>query len=134
MTPTTRIVGVAAACLVVATGAQAQVAARDGASTELRAPTALEAQALQSAGGKSGANRIGMLTGKVNPQPVVHADGTVEQELDASTMSFSVARRNPDGTVSMVCVTGEEQAKMALKGSFARAKAIAGKEHKHELK
>jgi hypothetical protein len=131
MTSTTRLIGAAAACLVLAAGAQAQTAARDSDSSQLRAPTAAEAQALQS---KAGTDRIGMLTGKINPQAIVHKDGTIEQELDASTMSFTVARRNPDGSVSMVCVTGEDQMKKALKAPNARSKSVAAKEHQHDVK
>jgi hypothetical protein len=76
-----------------------------------------------------------MITGKVNPAPIRHKDGTVEQELDASTMSYTVARVNADGSISMVCVTGEEAANKAVKsGKTARANVAATKEHQHGAK
>ena len=110
----------------------AQTAARDSAVDSLRAPTETEAQALRPAA-KAGA-RIGMNTGKVDPKPIVYRNGTVEQELDASTMSYTVARRNADGSMSMVCVTGEDQMKQALKAPTARSKSVAAKEHQHDVK
>ena len=90
--------------------------------------------------GKTGARQkapVGMLTGRVNPQPIVHADGTVEQELDESTMMYSVVRRNADGTLSTYCVHGPDQAHEVLHGKIPAsvAKVVkAAKEHKYEEK
>ena len=76
--------------------------------------------------------KVGMLTGKLNPQPVVHADGTVSQELDAGSMMYTVARRNADGSIEMVCVNGSEAAQKALKApTFAKRSSAAAKEHFH---
>jgi hypothetical protein len=135
----------AVATLCMAAPAHAQLAARDAETGRLRAPTAAEAQALTGGAapattrGKAAepAARIGMITGKVNPAPIYHANGSVEQELDASTMSYTVVRRNPDGTLSMECVTGEDAAKKALMSKAPGAKVIgksAAKEHQHEVK
>ena len=123
----------AAMVLTMSTPLHAQTAARDSASAPLRAPTAAEAQALaQTAAAK--APRIGMVTGKVNPEPITHADGTVEQELDASTLSYTVARVNADGSVSMVCVEGEQAAHKAMKAKGLRAKVSASKGQVYETK
>ena len=76
--------------------------------------------------------KVGMLTGKLNPQPVVHADGTVSQELDAGSMMYTVARRNADGSIELVCVNGSEAAQKALKApTFAKRSSAAAKEHFH---
>jgi hypothetical protein len=122
--------------LAVATDAGAQTVARDGDGATLRAPTAAEAKALAPAAATATATerRVGMVTGKVNPAPIVHSDGTVEQELDASTMSYTVARANADGSISMVCVTGEQAAQKAMTGKNSRAKVMASKGHSHDVK
>ena len=94
-------------------------AARDPRTGQVRAPTAEESKTLDAAAAKlraaKGNARVGMASGKLDPQAVTHADGTVEQELDESSMSYSVARRNADGTVEMVCVQGKEAAGKAMK-------------------
>jgi hypothetical protein len=120
--------------LAVATDASAQTVARDGDGATLRAPTAAEAKALAPAAATATERRVGMVTGKVNPAPIVHSDGTVEQELDASTMSYTVARANADGSISMVCVTGEQAAQKAMTGKNSRAKVMASKGHSHDVK
>jgi hypothetical protein len=110
--------------------AQAQTVARDAETGQLRTPTAAEAKALAA---KTTASRpVGLLSGKPSPKPIKHADGTVEQELDTSSLQYSVARRNADGSITMVCVTGEEHANRALRGAQVAAKA--GKEHHHDAK
>lgn len=129
-----RTVLAASALLLMATTAQAQTASRDSNNAPLRAPTASEAAALAPAN-TARAARIGLITGKVNPAPITHRDGTVEQELDASTMSYTVAKMNPDGSISMVCVTGDDAAKKIVKsGKTARANVAATKEHQHGAK
>lgn len=125
----------AVAALLAASGASAATVARDPVTGELRAPTAAEAQALSQPAGtgrgavKAAAAPRGMLTGRINPQPVQHADGSVEHELDESTLSFSVATRNADGSISQACVTGPDAAAAAMK---APAKNTKG--HSHDLK
>lgn len=113
----------------------AQTIARDGdgEATTMRSPNAAEAKALAPAA-VSSERRIGMVTGKVNPPPILHSDGTVEQELDASTLSYTVARTNADGSISMVCVTGEQAAHRAMTGKSSRAKLAFLKRHSHDVK
>jgi hypothetical protein len=107
---------------------------RDGTTGQLRAPTPEESQALDAAKGRSAAKApVGMLTGRVNPQPIYHADGTVEQELDESTLSYSVVRRGADGKMEMYCVTGNEAAQRIVKGQKPAIKAAKSvKEHQHD--
>lgn len=94
-------------------------AARDAKTGQVRAPTAEESRTLDAAAAKmraaKGAKRVGMASGAVNPQSVMTADGAVQLELDESTLSYSVARRNADGTIEMVCVEGSEAASKAVK-------------------
>jgi hypothetical protein len=135
LSPPARAALAACALMMAATAAHAQTVARDTPNAPLRAPTASEAAALAPTTKSTRAQRIGMITGKVNPGPITHKDGTVEQELDASTMSYTVARMNPDGTISMVCVTGEESANKAVKGGKStRAQVATAKEHQHGAK
>jgi hypothetical protein len=125
--------------LTMATSAHAQVVVRDAETGQLRAATAAEVQAMNKTSGTGrSANavqpRIGMNTGKLNPQPIQHADGTVEQELDASTLSYTVAKRNADGSISMVCVTGKDEEAKALAATPARSAAVSKKEHNPDVK
>lgn len=110
---------------------------KDPVSGELRSPTAEEAAALESAAPGKALRRAprGLLTGKVSPQSVTAPDGTVSQELDESSLSYTVMTRNPDGSTSMVCVTGNEAAEAALKGTKSATKtAKQSKEHTHDQK
>ena len=75
-----------------------------------------------------------MITGKLNPQPITHPDGTVEQELDASTLSYTVVKRNEDGTLSMVCVTGKDAEAKAIAAKPARSAAVTSRGHNHDVK
>lgn len=139
MPPRTVLLGQAAAAALLAlalmTSAQAQRVVRDSATGQLRAPTAEETKALEAATrARKHAPPVGLLSGKVNPAPVLHRDGTVEQELDESTLMYAVARRNPDGTLSTYCVPGQEEADRVLKGKVASRVAKAAKEHQHEQK
>ncbi len=110
---------------------------KDPVTGQLRAPTAEEAQALRQAAdkgrtGQAAAQPRGLLTGRVNPQPVMHANGTVEQELDESSQSFSVAVRKPDGSIETACVTGADAAQAIVSGkkSLRKTAKVHGHEHK----
>lgn len=113
--------------LALATSAQAQ-------NAQVRSDGADKARANVEASFKAAARgqKVGLITGRANPAPVVHASGAVEQELDATTLSYSVARRRADGSIEMVCVSGSEAAEKALKApSFAKRMNVAGKEASH---
>lgn len=111
--------------------------ARDPETGQLRAPTAEEAQALSApAAGTSRTAKTtaprGLITGRVNPPPVVYPDGTIEQELDDSTVMYSVARRGADGKIEMYCVPGKTEADKIVKGQVKGQKLATAKEHQHE--
>jgi hypothetical protein len=73
--------------------------------------------------------RVGMVTGKANPQAKVSRTGAVSQELDASTLMFSVARINAEGKVEMVCVNSLETANSVAKApTFAKRISLSPKE------
>ena len=80
---------------------------------------------------KSGQS-VGMLTGRVNP-PQEHRrgrTGVISQELDASTLMYSVARIGADGKIEKVCVSGSEQAQKAMSApAFAKRLTPVAKEH-----
>ena len=132
-------VALAAAALALAPAAHAQRVAKDAATGQLRPATADEAKVLDAASvsaksGRLAAQPRGLLTGKVAPQPITHADGTVEQELDESSLSYSVLVRNADGTMETVCVTGKEAADAVVYGKTSVAKSTAKKAHNHDHK
>jgi hypothetical protein len=114
--------------------AHAQTLTRDAETGQLRPATAAEAKAMNAQTRPS--QPVGLLSGKANPQPVVHADGTVEQELDSSSLMYSVARRNADGSISQYCVTGKDAAERIVKGKKSKTTLLskAAKEHNHEVK
>ncbi len=124
-------VGVAVAALALGSAAQAQ-------QVQVRADGAAQARATMEASMKAAARgqKVGMLTGKLNPQPQKLPGGGVAQELDATTMVYSVARINADGVVEMVCVNGTEAAEKALKApAFAkRVSQLSSKEQSHVSK
>lgn len=108
---------------------------KDPVTGELRAPSTEEAAALESAGRARGAARVaprGLVTGRINPQAIRHADGTVEQELDESSLSYSVATRGPSGRVNTYCVTGPDAAAAIMKGPKGLVKNA--KEHDRDDK
>lgn len=130
------------AALLVAPAAHAgpgMQVVKDPVTGELRVPTADEAKALRaakpaSAIAKPGVRR-GLATGAINPQPVVHPNGMVSVELDEDSLAYSVARKNPDGSISQVCVTGPQAAARAMKsGSQPPQHTHVAKEQRYEEK
>jgi hypothetical protein len=125
--PITRLGALLAAGMGLAASAQAQ-------NVQVRSDNADRARANVEASFKAAARgqKVGLITGRANPQPVVHADGTVEQELDAGTLSYSVARVLPNGKVEIVCVNGADEAQKAMKApALAKRMSLAGKERSH---
>ncbi|MDP2005149.1 MAG: hypothetical protein Q8K45_05705 [Rubrivivax sp.] len=113
--------------LLLASASQAQ-------DVQVRSDNAAKARATMAASMKAAARgqKVGMLSGRANPAAVVAADGTISQELDAGTMSYSVARRNADGSIEMVCVNGAEAAQKALKApAFAKRVSQVAQEQSH---
>ncbi len=101
---------------------------------QVRAVNADQARSHMEASMKAAARgqKVGMLTGRANPQPVKLANGAVAQELDASSMVYTVARVNADGRVEMVCVNGADAAQQALQApAMSKRISLAAKEHTH---
>jgi hypothetical protein len=125
--PNTRNTVLGLAGLTLALAAQAQ-------NVQVTANNGVEARANLQASMRAAARGevVGMVTGRANPQPVKMANGAVGQELGAGTLMYTVARRNADGTVEMVCVSGPEAAQKALKAPVA-AKRVSqlSKEQTH---
>lgn len=69
------------------------------------APTGAQATAAQAARRRAAAEA-----------PISGPGGTVGMKLDDSFMVYSVATKNPDGSVSFECVTGPAKAAQALSG------------------
>ena len=124
---TLRTTATALAGMTLGLAAQAQHA-RVEANNPEQARAAMEASMRAAARGQ----KVGMLSGRVNPQPQRLANGAVVQELDAGTMVYSVARVNADGRVEMLCVEGSEAADKALKTPvFAKRSSLIAKEQSH---
>ena len=86
-------------------GAAGMRAQKDQDTGRLRAPTAVEIQALDA------------LAPSVPEEPVevsTLADGTTVARLNQSYMIYSVVHKNADGSLSEQCVTGESAADHAL--------------------
>lgn len=108
---------------------------KDAETGKLRAATSEESARLDALASKAAKEPRGLLTGKIAPKAIKHADGSVEQELDESTLSYSVVTRNADGSLDTHCVTGAEAADALVSGKQKPAKATkAAKEHRHEDK
>lgn len=122
---------VAAIGLVSAAQAQTVIVRSLDAVESAKVRAAVEAS-MQAA---SRGQRVGMVTGTVNPQPQMSRSGMVSQELDASTMMFSVARVNAEGQVEMACANSLESAQTAATTpDFAKRIGLSFKEQAHVSK
>jgi hypothetical protein len=83
-----------------AAGAAGQQAAVDPKTGKLRQPTAAESQALSE--------QFKRQSGRAAQTPVVtyRLDGSVSVDLTPEYMDAAVVKLNPDGSLSMECVTG----------------------------
>lgn len=122
---------------------------KDPVTGELRLPNAQERAALERVKAKEKAAASALqkqANGKaapvaaknadaVNPE-IYHVDGSVEMQLDEESMVYSVAKRNPDGSISMECVTGSKSADRFLKaksGAVAKSsRSNKGDGHDHK--
>jgi len=124
---TLRTTAIALAGMTLGLAAQAQHA-RVVSDNPEQARATMEASMRAAARGQ----KVGMISGRLNPQPEKLANGAVVQELDAGTMVYSVARVNADGKVELVCVEGSEAAKKAMKAPvFAKRVSQVSKEQTH---
>jgi len=88
-----------------------QAAARDIAAAKAAAPTARGTSGAASADQRSQAMR--RFNGIV---PLTASNGATGRRLDMSRLSFAVAKRNADGSLSTECVPGESAAQAARHG------------------
>lgn len=124
---TLRTLAVALAGTTLGLAAQAQHARVESNNPE-QARAVMDASMRAAARGQ----KVGMISGRANPQPQKLANGAVVQELDAGTMVYSVARVNADGKVELVCVDGIEAAEQAMKAPvFAKRTSQVSKEQTH---
>ncbi len=122
-----RTTAIALAGMALGLAAQAQHARVESNNAE-QARAVMDASMRAAARGQ----KVGMITGRLNPQPEKLAGGAVAQELDATTMVFSVARIDAQGKVEMVCVDGADAADQALKAPvFAKRTSQNAKEQSH---
>lgn len=104
---------------LAATAAEAATVVRDAETGQLRAPTAEEARALRAQGTRGDSRASSAQSAQ---RQIRHKDGSVEMQLDESSMMYSVAQRHADGSIARACVQGEEQAKAvaAMPQGFAK--------------
>jgi hypothetical protein len=125
-----RLAALALAGLAVTASAQAQNV-RVASENAEQARAAMDASVRAAARGE----RVGMITGRANPEAQRLPNGAIVQELDASTMSYSVARVNAQGQLEYVCVSGLEAAEKAMKSpGFAKRMSLNAKEQTHVVK
>ena len=94
--------------------ADALTVVRDRETGQLRAPTAAEVQNLQRRAEALQAARIGAAPPVAEPLLRTHASGARSARLTPEFASYSVARKNADGTLDQSCVQGTEAAVKAM--------------------
>ena len=120
-----RLTLLAAGALALAgAAAQAQVVVRDAQTGQLRAPNAAEMQQLEVARQlRDRANR-GVLSGKLNPQPVRMPGGEDMLEHTEAMMNHTVVVTLPGGRLVRQCVADMAMAERVARGempSFAKS-------------
>jgi hypothetical protein len=80
------------------------VAVKDPVTGQLRAPTAEEMEKL---------NALRPQAAPLAPQVVVLPNGTKMLRLGPESTSYAIARKNPDGSLTEICVEGAEAAAAA---------------------
>lgn len=105
--------------------ADAMTVVRDAETGQLRAASADEIAAMRAktkpAAAASAASRSAKTLPAATAQPAVraYASGAHSAKLPSSMASYSVVRRQPDGTLDSRCVQGEQAASQALRGDTA---------------
>lgn len=130
--PALAALALASAAPLAAQAAPQAVVVRDAETGQLRAPNAEEAKVLNAARGKSARSSLAAA-----PEPRTLANGAVAMDLDESTMIYSVARRNADGSISRFDVQGKDAADKAAKAPKNFSKPMTAKttrEAGYELK
>ncbi|MBI3368478.1 MAG: hypothetical protein HY021_08565 [Burkholderiales bacterium] len=144
----TRWLATSAALGLVAVAAQAQqpakapsahspgmVVVRDAETGQLRAPTGDEAKALQQQAKLSAAGRKrAQAVAAPAVERALGGGAGYALEVDESTHSYSVAVRQPDGSVALDCVTGADTAKKLVAGKRAVSNKTSKEDgHAHVL-
>jgi hypothetical protein len=99
----------------------------DPATGKLREPEPGEAEALHL---QPGARRA--LQAAPAPQQIAGPGGAIGMAVPEEAMSYSVATLNPDGSVSMACVTGNAKAEAIVKSPATAKKTTKKEEHNHD--
>ena len=120
-----------AAAVKVTTAANALVVVRDAQSGKLRAPTAEEVDALVMAARSAPQASARAGVGQTS-RPFTTASGAAGLHLGEDAFAYSVARRNLDGSLSEVCVTGPQAAEKALSAARVPKSTSARKELPNE--
>ena len=100
---------------------------KDPVTGQLRAPTAEEFQAMQEQEAKEKTSRPAAAAAAAPMVERRAANGAVGMQLNEDFMTYSVVKRNADGTITTHCVTGAEAATKLLKAP----QASTAKEHGH---
>lgn len=103
---------------VTTTTAEAMIVVRDKATGKLRRPTPEEMEKLIASGRNAQAARA-----PVEPYDVKARPGQRAMALGDAGMSNQVARRNAQGGIDEVCVTGDEAVAKAMSTPVAKVKA-----------
>lgn len=99
-------------------GARGMTAFRDPDTGELREPTADEAAALANQSVQAASE----------PEPIVSAQGFSGLKLGDDQMTFTVATRSTDGTVSIEHAAGKTEAERKVRDNAVPRGLVAGKE------
>jgi hypothetical protein len=97
---------------------------RDPETGQLRAPNAAEARALDRAAARLRGATTSSTAEPAAPQVRVLPSGALSADLDESTLMYSVARTNEDGSLDRFCVQGADKAQAVLKAPKSFAKPI----------
>ena len=100
--------------------ADGMIAVRDAVTGQLRAPTAEEAAALQAKSQASKSTRVRALSATATPVGRTNAYGATRFRPTPENISYSVATRNADGSLSTTCVQGQDKAEAIVRGTAAK--------------
>lgn len=111
------------------TPAQGMRVTRDPETGQIRLPTPEENKALDEQIAADALQAAQRAPAPVTPKPIVHPDGTVQQQLDPQSMMYSVMVRKADGSLSMECVTGEDAAHDLMRNNTTGTSPQGGLQH-----
>lgn len=103
---------------------EARKAVRDPETGRLRAPE--HGERIQAPSAAAEARRAQALQRFSGTRALAGARGASGFKLDASHLSFAVARRGADGKIAVDCVTGASAAAAAMAGAATHAHAQGG--------